>query len=171
MDKKTLDFVDETVYKFLDSHVDIMPHRLGKLIALYYTDARIRKKYSRFIGLEMGEGTFANLGMKVVPNDNKICVHIGRNVSIAPNVTFVCASDPNNGVEIRKLDYICEKLICYQDIIIEDDVWIGAGVTIFPGVKVGKCSVIGAGSIVMEDVEPYTIYAGTPARKIRNIRE
>ena len=172
MEKKTLEMIDEGIYRFLDNHADIMPKRFGKLIAMYYTDARIRKKYARFIGIEMGEGTFANLGLKVVSNnDHEICVHIGKNVSIAPNVTFLGGTDPNNGVEIKAIKYLRENRIYYKDIIIEDEVWLGANVTVFPGIRIGRCSVIGTGSVVMQDIEPYSVYVGTPARKIRDIRE
>lgn len=52
---------------------------------------------------------------------------------------------------------------------IKDDVWVGAGVIILSGVTIGECSVIGAGAVVTKDVEPYTIVAGVPARKIRDI--
>jgi acetyltransferase-like isoleucine patch superfamily enzyme len=52
---------------------------------------------------------------------------------------------------------------------IKDDVWIGAGVIILSGVTVGECSVIGAGAVVTKDVEPYTVVAGVPAKKIRNL--
>lgn len=48
-----------------------------------------------------------------------------------------------------------------QDVIIEDDVWIGMGSIILKGVKIGRGSVIGAGSIVTRDVPPYTIQAGS----------
>ena len=41
--------------------------------------------------------------------------------------------------------------------------------TILPGVTIGKCSVIGAGALVIDNVEPYSIYAGVPARKIRDL--
>lgn len=51
-------------------------------------------------------------------------------------------------------------------VVIEDDVWIGARVTLLKGVKVGEGAVIGAGSIVTKDIPPYTIFAGNPARKI-----
>ena len=170
MEKKMLEMIDEGIYRFLDSHADIMPRRLGKLIAMYYTDARIRKKYARFIGVEMGEGTFANLGLTVVPsNDHEICVHIGKNVSISPNVTFLGGTDPNNGVELKAIPYLRENRIYYRDITIEDEVWLGANVTIFPGIRIGRCSIIGTGSVVMQDVEPYSVYAGTPARKIRDL--
>jgi acetyltransferase-like isoleucine patch superfamily enzyme len=47
-------------------------------------------------------------------------------------------------------------------IILEDDVWLGMGVMILPGVRIGRGSVIGAGSVVTRDVPPYSIGAGVP---------
>lgn len=52
---------------------------------------------------------------------------------------------------------------------IEDDCWIGAGAIILNGVTIGKGSVVGAGAVVTKDVAPYTIVAGNPARKIKDI--
>ncbi|GHT81141.1 hypothetical protein FACS1894125_1320 [Actinomycetota bacterium] len=164
-----LNWLDNKIYTVLLKSHSVMPVRLAKLVAMYYTDARIRRQYANYVGLEMGEGTFANLGLKVVPNDNEICVHIGDNVSIAPNTTFVAESAPNNGQEIKELDYVKKSLCKKGDITVEDDVWIGASVTILPGVIIGKCAVIGAGAVVVSDVEPYSIYAGVPARKIRSM--
>ncbi|MBQ7832118.1 MAG: galactoside O-acetyltransferase, partial [Lachnospiraceae bacterium] len=54
-------------------------------------------------------------------------------------------------------------------VFIDDDVFIGAGVMIMDGVKIGRHSVIGAGSVVTRDVSAYTIVAGNPAREIRKI--
>ena len=54
-----------------------------------------------------------------------------------------------------------------RDIIIEDDVWIGYGAQVMPGIHVGKGVVIGAGAIVTKDCEPYGIYVGVPAKKIK----
>ena len=51
-----------------------------------------------------------------------------------------------------------------------NDCWIGAGVIILSGVTIGECSVVGAGAVVTKDVEPYTIVAGVPARKIKDIK-
>lgn len=68
-------------------------------------------------------------------------------------------------VQIRDKDYNWKGLNLITTI--EDDVWVGYGATILGGVKIGEGSIIGAGSLVIKDVEPYSIYAGTPAKKIR----
>ena len=161
---------DEKIWKFLMNTKIPLPKRLGRLAARYYPDARIRKKYSSYMGIEMGEGSFANLGIQVIPNDHEICVHIGKNVSIAPNVIFLCGTEPNNGVEIKEFPYIAERVSYYSDIVVEDEAWLGAGCILFPGVQVGRCAVIGAGSVLRTDAEPYGVYAGVPARKIRDLR-
>ncbi len=165
-----LEYIDSCIYEVLLKSKQIMPKRLGKLIAMYYTDARIRKLYASFIGVSMGEGTYANLGLKCVPNENDICVRIGSCVSIAPNVTFVCCSSANNGTQINDNEYVSKVLTKSENIIVEDNVWIGAGATILPGVTIGECSVIGASSLVIDDVESYSVYAGIPAKKIRDLR-
>jgi maltose O-acetyltransferase len=165
-----LNWLDKFINTRLSDWHNIMPMRFAKYLALYYPDARIRKLYSSYIGISMGLNTYANFGLKVVPNNNKISVFIGDNVSIAPNVLFVCCSSPNNAKELTEIDYVKNKLVRSSNIHIEDEVWIGANVTIFPGVFVGKCSIIGAGSVVMTDIEPYSIYAGIPAKKIRDLR-
>ena len=160
------------VYKALESSVDIMPPRLQKLIANYYTDARIRKLYFDRLGVKMGEGSFANLGMKIIVSSNhRYSIEIGDNVSIGPNLTLVTEAAAGNGKEINTLPYVKEKLTKEAKIYIEDEVWIGANVVILPGVRVGRCSVIGAGAVVNSNVEPYSVYAGVPARKIRDLEK
>ena len=116
----------------------------------------------------MGNNTYPGLGMMASYNGKKVAV-IGENVSIGPRVMLISDSCANNGIEINRFAYI--KGITKNEIIeIEDECWIGANVTILPGIKVGRCSVIGAGSVVTKDVEAYSVYAGVPARKIRDVR-
>ena len=100
---------------------------------------------------------------------------IGNNVIFANHVSLIGRYDHNYqqiGVpirlasQIRDADYNWKGLD--QNIIIEDDVWIGLGSIILSGVKVGAGSIIGAGSVVTKNVEPYSIYGGNPAKKIRN---
>ena len=54
-------------------------------------------------------------------------------------------------------------------IVIEDNVWIGGGAIVLPGVTIGKNAVVGAGSVVTRDVRPNTVVAGNPAGLIREI--
>ena len=56
-----------------------------------------------------------------------------------------------------------------RDIVVDDDVWIGANVTVLRGVHIGRHAVIAAGSVVGSDVDSYSVYAGMPARKIKDI--
>lgn len=49
-------------------------------------------------------------------------------------------------------------------VVIEDDVWIGLNAIILKGVKIGRGAVVGAGSVITRDVEPYTIVVGSPQR-------
>jgi acetyltransferase-like isoleucine patch superfamily enzyme len=49
-------------------------------------------------------------------------------------------------------------------VVIEDDVWIGMGVKLLPGIRIGTGSIIGAGSVVTNDIPPYSIAMGTPCR-------
>jgi len=56
-----------------------------------------------------------------------------------------------------------------KNIVIDNNVWIGAGSIILPGVHIGTCSVVAAGSVVTRDVEPYTIVGGCPSRIIKSI--
>ncbi|KAF9978192.1 hypothetical protein BGZ73_003373 [Actinomortierella ambigua] len=88
-------------------------------------------------------------------------ISIGKRVLMAPNVQLYGATHPVNPVLRAKG---VENAL---PIKIEDDVWIGGGSIICPGVTVGEGSTVGAGSVVTKNVPPYTVVAGNPARVIR----
>jgi len=52
-------------------------------------------------------------------------------------------------------------------VIIEDDVWLGRNAIVMPGIKIGRGSIIGAGSVVTKDVEPFSVMGGVPATLIK----
>ena len=100
---------------------------------------------------------------------------IGNNVIIANNVCLVGRYDHNYqqvGTPIRLSSQLRNKDYNWKGlnlkISIGDDVWIGVGSIILSGVTIGKGSIIAAGSVVTKDVEPYFIYGGNPAKKIRS---
>lgn len=91
-------------------------------------------------------------------------VTIGANVMMAPEVYIYTQNHKFDDVTIPMVK---QGRTPMEEVIIEDDVWIGSRVTILPGVKIGKGSVIAASSVVTKDVEPYTVVAGNPAKIIK----
>ncbi len=87
---------------------------------------------------------------------------------IGPNVVISSATH-NVDWRIRNKDDGMD--IMGAPVVIEDNVWIGANVTIMPGVTIGRHSVVGAGSMVNKDVPPDTVVAGVPAKIIRKIED
>jgi acetyltransferase-like isoleucine patch superfamily enzyme len=90
-------------------------------------------------------------------------ITIGNRVSIAPRVTLVTSSHPNNS-RIRGFAPVAQG-----SITIEDDAWLGAGCVILPGVRIGRGAVVGANSVVSQDVPPLHVVAGQPARTVREL--
>lgn len=102
-------------------------------------------------------------------------VIIGDNVIWANRVALVGKYDHHYqqaGVPTRLAMQIRDKNYNWKGLnvmtVIEDDVWIGYGSTILSGVTIKEGSIIAAGSLVTKDVDPYSIYAGSPARKVRD---
>lgn len=88
-------------------------------------------------------------------------IRIGDRVSIAPRVTLVTSSHPNNS-RIREFAPLGRG-----PVTIEADAWIGSGSIVLPGVTIGRGAVVGAQSVVAADVAPLHVVAGQPARTIR----
>ena len=96
-------------------------------------------------------------------------VTIGNNVLIASRV-FI--SDLNHGSYSGDLHSSPESIaskrpLCTSSVLIEDNVWIGEGVVVLPGVSIGACSIIGANSVVTKSVPSFSIAVGNPAVVIK----
>ena len=108
----------------------------------------------------MGDHVYANFNLTVV--DDGEC-RIGSYVMFAPNVVISTTGHPlhpsmrDKGAQFS------------LPVVIKDHVWIGANVTIMPGVTIGDHSVIGAGAVVTRDIPPFSIAVGSPAKVIRQI--
>ena len=152
--------------------VPTAPMHCVKYIAMWYPNAYVRRECLKRQGVVFADdSSFANMGFCVIPNaPGKAHVYIGRNVSIAPNVTCICSASANSGKEINTFLYVTDHLTCDKNITLHDDCWIGANATLLPGVEIGRCCVVGAGAVVTANTDDYGIYAGVPARKIGDVR-
>ncbi|MBF0292165.1 MAG: acyltransferase [Nitrospinae bacterium] len=94
-------------------------------------------------------------------------IEFGNNVLIGSNVTISSGEHPIEGIEPS----IFSRVVIPKKIVINDDVWIGAGAVIMPGITLAKGSVIGANAVVTKNTEEYSVNVGVPAKKIRSRRD
>jgi maltose O-acetyltransferase len=118
----------------------------------------------RLCGYAVGKEVYVGEDLLIIdePSDQAM-VNIGDRVAISPRVTLVVSSRPNFS---RIAPYVPVK---HGPIILENDVWLGTGVVVLPGITIGEGAVVGANSVVTKDVKPYTIVGGSPAKLIRNV--
>ena len=125
----------------------------------------VRPFLLRWCGFTIGPDVYIGDGLIIVEEladrDNLM---IGARVSIAPRVTIVTSSHPNNS-RIRPVAPVAEGAVR-----IEDDAWIGCGAVILPGVVIGRGAIVGANAVVSRDVAPLTIVAGRSAETIRSLQ-
>jgi len=91
-------------------------------------------------------------------------ITIGQSVLIAGNCYIGGGRYNTSRTDIPMMD---QGLYTKGCVVIEDDVWLGAGATVLDGVRIGKGCVVGAGAVVTKDLPEYAIAVGTPARVIR----
>lgn len=109
--------------------------------------------------VEIGENTYLN-SFTVIYSGNG--VKIGNDVLIGPNCSIVPA---NHHFTDRNIPIRLQKFAPSRGgVVIEDDVWIGAGTIILDGAYISKGSIIGAGSLVNKRTEPYSINVGAPLK-------
>lgn len=131
---------------------------IGDRVRLEGSSVRIELHCSRGATLSIGEGTFINYASNISATRS---VTIGRNCAIGQYAIIL----DNDYHDIEDITRAAEP----KPVVIEDDVWIGARVTILPGSHIGRGSVIGAQSLVRGTIPPYTLAAGVPARPIRSL--
>jgi maltose O-acetyltransferase len=112
--------------------------------------------------IHLGDRVFLNYMCTILDTNE---VRIGSHVLIGPSVHIYCAAHELQA-ELRKQDLEVSK-----PIVIEDNVWIGGGAIVLPGVTIGRNAVVGAGAVVTRSVPANTVVAGNPARVIREIEQ
>ncbi len=126
----------------------------------------LRMALFRWSGIEIGRHAFVNMRFYVEDSYRGGDLLIGERAAIAPGVTCVVDSHPNESVLARIPSFHKSSKIS-----IGADVWIGANVTLLPGVTIGECAVIAAGAVVTTAVPAFSIMAGVPARQIGDVRQ
>jgi len=138
----------------------LLPKLFGSFGSNGWIEPPVRVAYGSHTFI--GENFFANFNFTVLDDAT---VTIGDNVLIAPNVTITTIGHPIDA-EIRASG---QKFAL--PVTIEDNVWLGSGVILTPGVTIGRNSVIGAGSVVTKSIPPNVVAVGVPCRVLREITE
>lgn len=120
-------------------------------------------------GVYISDGYNLRIGSCCHINENVFIqgAEIGNCVMIAPNTAILNTSHRHDAVDVPIID---QGELPPENPVIEDDVWIGRNVTIMPGVRIGAHSIVGAGAVVTQDILPYSIAGGVPARIIKERR-
>ena len=145
--------------------------KIGRKIKAFYFRKRYKLKY---VHRSVYYGGASCISQDLVAEE---CVYIGPNCHIYPKVKLGAYTLLANNVSIIGGDHKYDipgipMIYSGRDIIkptnIGRDCWIGAYSIIMCGVTIGEGSIIASGSVVTKDVEPYSIYGGVPAKKIKN---
>ncbi|GGS05144.1 maltose O-acetyltransferase [Streptomyces parvulus] len=110
--------------------------------------------------ITIGARTFVNYNLTAL---DVAAITIGADCQIGPNVQLLTPTHPLEPGPRR------DKLEAARPITIGDNVWLGGGAIVLPGVTIGDNSVIGAGAVVTKDVPANVVAVGNPARPVRNV--
>lgn len=110
----------------------------------------------------VGHHVYANFNLHLVDDSD---IFIGNHVMFGPNVVLATAGHPVEPERRRK------QAQFNIPIRIGDNVWIGAGTVVLPGVSIGENTVVGAGSVVTKDLPAHVVAVGNPCRVLRAICE
>lgn len=133
---------------------------LRELFAAFGEGAVVRPPFHCDYGSNMriGRGTFVNYGCVMLDCNT---ITIGEDVQIAPAVQIYTPDHPLDA-ETRR-----SGLESARPVVIGDNVWLGGGAVVCPGVTIGKDTVVGAGSVVVRDLPPGVVAVGNPCRVVR----
>ena len=112
--------------------------------------------------VHFGSKIYANFNLTLVDDGH---IYVGDRVLFGPNVIVATANHPLNA-ELRR-----KEMQYNRDVHIGENVWIGSGAIILPGVHIGKNTVIGAGSVVTRDIPEGVLAMGTPCTVVKKIGE
>ncbi len=133
---------------------------LVELLGAFGEDSTVRPPLVCDYGsyLHIGARTFVNFGLVAL---DAAPITIGDDVQIGPNVQLLTPTHPIDA-QLRR-----DKWEAAEPIHVGDNVWLGGGAIVLPGVSIGENTVVGAGSVVTKDLPAGVVAVGNPARIIR----
>jgi maltose O-acetyltransferase len=138
--------------------------KILKLFVKHMPIFQLRAAMLRWCGYGVGKEVFIGEDLIIIDElEDRGMVTIGDRAAIAPRVTLVVSSRPNAS---RIAPYVN---VNHGPIVIESDAWIGTGVVVFPNTRIGEGAIVSANSVVTQDVKPYTLVGGQPARMIKMV--
>jgi acetyltransferase-like isoleucine patch superfamily enzyme len=134
----------------------------------------------------IGDKVFVGAGswLRVIDSSGEVAIVIGDGTSIAGDCVLSAAQSIRLGrnVLLGRHVYVADHMHSYEDpgqavlhqgitrvapVVIDDGAWLGQGVVVTPGVRIGRGAVVGANSVVLDDVLDYSVVAGAPARLVK----
>lgn len=157
----------DRLYDFNRTRPSEMPKRIALLKEILaevgencYVEPPLHANWG--INTHFGNNVYANFNLTLVDDCD---IYVGDSVMFGPNVTVAVAGHPIDPGLRRKVAQF------NIPVRIGNNVWIGAGAVILPGVTIGDNSVIGAGSIVTKDIPANVVAVGNPCRVLREIND
>ena len=142
----------------LDRQHEVLSEILGSVGEKVWIAKRFSFDYGK--NIHIGNNFTGNFNLTILDINE---VHIGDNVMIGPNTTITTVGHPLSPKGRRK------HLGKASEIRIGNDVWLGANVTVLPGVTIGDNVVVGAGAVVTKDIPDNSLAVGVPARVVKKI--
>lgn len=158
--KKWMDKFNDAPRQEAESRTEYLRNMFGSMGKECYIEPPFYCDHG--FNIYIGDNFYANTGLIIL---DQCPVRIGNHVMIGPRVGIYCATHP--------IDAMVRNLLVEggKPITIGDNVWIGGGVNICPGVTIGDNTIIGAGAVVTKDIPANVIAGGNPCKVIREITE
>ena len=152
--KQAFDFISELS---LENALAIKNMNVGKSVPISST-----ARFGNPKNITIGDRSNINRYCVLLAGENSKII-MGADCLTGPGVTIVASKYDVKGQDIIRSYSAFEK-----DVVIGNDVWLGANVVVLPGVTIGDGAVVGAGSVVTKNIGSYEVAVGTPAKKMKN---
>jgi acetyltransferase-like isoleucine patch superfamily enzyme len=144
----------------------VMGKRLGRIWRIFawlLPSYKMRSAFVRLSGVKVGSGVFIG-SLVMFDSEYPELIEIEDEVSIALG-SIIIAHSAGSPFQARLKLFSSAP----EKVVLKRGCWIGAGAIILPGTTVGEAAIVAAGSVVNQDVPPYTVVAGNPARPVRKL--